>query len=470
MVDVLLVNPPTSNGTIVIRDLNRSGRTSREKIIWPQTNLALLAAMVPKNLSVEILDCIAEKMDWNSFKKVLYQKKPKYVLSHVITSSYKNDFNVFKLAKGFGAITMSVGPHVTDRSKESLKECPELDFIIRKEPEVTFKELLLLLEKGESLKNVKGLVYKNSKKIIFNEDRPYLNNLDDLPIPRHDLLPLDKYVFPFISSKFTFVTSSRGCPYHCTFCRQKIMWSKRFRFRSASHIMEELEFLKNIGVNNILFQSDTFTLNKKIILDLCKKIVKKNLNIKWGCNSRVDTIDKEMLYWMKKAGCWMIAYGIESGSQDILDKCRKDQTIQQIIKSINLTNKYGIKIYGYFIIGLPGETKETIKETIKFAKKLPITFAIFHVASPYPGTDLYNDAKENNWLNLSEDLEKVDQGGNSPVNYPDLSAEDVMNGIKKAYLSFYLRPIAVFRILKGIRSFSGLKHLSSIVFEHLVLK
>ncbi len=469
MIDVLLVNPPSPNESLIIRDLNRSGRTTREKIIWPQTNLAYLAAMLPKNLSVEILDCIAERMNWENFEKVLFQKKPKHVISHVITSTYKNDFKVFKLAKKINATTVTMGPHATKLIKESFEECPELDFIMLKEVEITFKELILALEKSEGVKDIRGLAYREDGEIKVNENRNFIENLDELPIPRHDLLPLEKYVFPFIASKFTFVISSRGCPYDCTFCRQPIMWSKKFRSRSAGNMMKELRFLKEIGINNFLFQSDTFTIDRDVVLELCKKMIEEELNMNWGCNSRVDTIDEELLKWMKKAGCWMIAYGFESGSQEVLDRCKKQATIKQMEDAANLTHKMGIKMYGYFIIGLPQETKETIKKTIDLAKKLPITFAIFHVASPYPGTEFHYEAEKNNWLNLAS-LEDIDQGGVSPVNYPNLSSEEIMRGIKKAYISFYLRPNVSLRILKEVKNFNDFKHLFSIVLEHLKLK
>tara|TARA_Y100000310_G_C20680321_1_gene815535 strand:+ start:1609 stop:3018 length:1410 start_codon:yes stop_codon:yes gene_type:complete len=469
MVDVLLINPPSPNESLIIRDLNRSGRTTREKIIWPQTNLAYLAAMLPKNLSVEILDCIAERMNWEDFEKLLFQKKPKYVISHVITSTYKNDFKVFKLAKKINAKTITMGPHATELIKESFEECQELDFIMLKEVELTFKELILALEKDGNVGDIKGLAYRENGEIKINEDRNFIENLDELPIPRHDLLPLEKYVFPFIASKFTFVISSRGCPYDCTFCRQPIMWSKKFRSRSAESIMKELRFLKKIGVNNFLFQSDTFTIDRDVVLELCKKIIEEELNMNWGCNSRVDTIDEELLKYMKKAGCWMVAYGFESGSQKILDKCKKQATIKQIEDAANLTHKMRIKMYGYFIIGLPGETKKTIEETINLSKKLPLTFAIFHVASPYPGTEFHYEAGKNNWLNLAS-LEDIDQGGVSPVNYQNLSSEEIMRGIKKAYLSFYLRPNVFLKVLKEVKNFNDFKHLSSIVIEHLKLK
>ena len=327
-----------------------------------------------------------------------------------------------------------------------------------KECDLTFKELIENLENNQKdLSHIKGLAWRNeNQEIIINEPRPFIENLDDLPLPRHDLLPIKKYIFPFMTSEFTFVVASRGCPFPCTFCRQPIMWSRVVRTRSAENLMEELKLLKKLGIKNFLFHSDTFTINKDLVMKLCKMMIDEKLNLKWTCNSRVDTIDEDMLRIMRKAGCWMIAYGFESGSQKILDLCKKNTTVEQGKKIVELTDKVGIKIYGYFIIGLIGETKETIQETINFAKNLPITFAIFHVASPYPGTEFYHQVKDNDWL-TSEQWEDTNQGGSSPINYPQLSSQEIMTGIQKAYRSFYLRPIAIWKILRSIRNFSDLK-------------
>lgn len=471
MTDLLLINPPSPDKSIIIRDLNRSGRTSKEQIIWPQTNLAYLAAMAPDNFKVEILDCIAEKIDWPKFIAILQEKKPRYIISHVITSTASNDFRVFNSAKKLGSITITMGPHVTEMPQKSLAENPDLDYIIMNECELTFKELLEKCEHNEkNLEEVLGLAWRNeSKEIIVNNPRPFIENLDDLPLPRHDLLPVDKYIFPFMASKFTFVVSSRGCPFPCTFCRQPIMWSGKVRARSAESVLKELRWLKALGIKNFIFHSDTFTINNDIVKKICQMLIAEKLNLDWACNSRVDTVDEETLKLMKAAGCWMIAYGFESGSQKILDLCEKKATMAQGEKIVKITAKIGIKVYGYFIIGLIGETKKTIEETIGFAKRLPITFAIFHVASPYPGTKFYRQVKESGWL-TSEKWEDTNQGGTSPINYPELSGAEIMKGIKRAYRSFYLRPKAIINILKAVRNFSDLKHLISAGVSQLLWK
>jgi len=458
-VDVLLVNPPSPDNSIIIRDFNRSGRTSKERIIWPQTSLAYLAAMVPKDLKVEIIDCIAERMKWPEFLERLKIKRVRYLVSHVITSTAKNDLRVFAEAKKIDpkTVTITMGPHVTTLAKKTLKDNPALDFVILYEPELTFKELIETIERKEkNFGPIKGLVYRKNEEIQKNEKRDYLLDLDQLPLPRHDLVPLDKYLFPFMTSAFTFVVPSRGCPYLCTFCRQPIMWDRKVRYRSPENIIKELKLLRKLGLKEFIFQSDTFTVNKDFVIQICERMIDQGLKFKWSCNSRVDTIDEEMLKIMKKAGCWMIAYGIESGSQEILNRCKKEATLEQTKKAVKLTDKIGIKVYGYFIIGLIGETKETIQQTINLAKSLPITFAIFHTASPYPGTEFYKEVKERGWL-VSEKWEDIDQGTTIPINYPQLSAQEINKGIKTAYRAFYLRPKAVWNILISLRNIKDIK-------------
>lgn len=462
MTDLLLINPPApKKGVFIIRDFNRSGRTSKEKIIWPQTSLAYLAAMTPKNVSVKIVDCIAEKITWENLQDILKKEKPKYIGAHVITSTAHNDLRTFRLAKKINSNTKTItfGPHGTELTKETFKECPNLDFIIRREPEITFKELINTLESNKKrFSKIKGLAFKKSNKIFINPKRPFIKNLDKLPLPRHDLLPIEKYTFPFMASGFTFVVASRGCPYSCSFCRQPIMWNCIVRQRSPENIIKELKFLKKFGVKEFLLSTDTFTLKKAVVKKVCKLMIKEKLNLKWACNSRVDTIDQEMAQWMKKAGCWMIALGLESGSNKILQLCNKKTTLTQGKKAVKIITNAGIKVYGYFIIGLPGETKKTIRRTIDFAKSLPITFAIFHIASPYPGTKFYEIAKERGWL-TSEKWEDADQGNSSPVDYPQLSGKEIIQGIKRAYKEFYLRPKAIWRILYSVKNIKDLNRL-----------
>jgi len=244
------------------------------------------------------------------------------------------------------------------------------------------------------------------------------------------------------------------------------MWGKKVRKRSPQNIIGELKELKLLGIDNIIFHSDTFTLDKKWTLDLCQRIIDEKLRIRWIANSRANTIDKEMLSMMKKAGCWMIAYGFESGSQEILDLAKKEITIDQIRNAAKWTDEAGIKIWGYFIIGLPGETKETIDQTIHLAKELPLYIANFAIGAPYPGTEFFRMAKANNWL-VSEEWEKFDQNYSAVVNYESCSSEDIVNGVRRSYKEYYLNPMTGIRIMLSVRSLKDINGLCKTGFKHI---
>lgn len=466
-IDILFVNPPSPDGRIYIRDIDRSGRYSREDTIWPQSNLAYLAAAVSDRYSVDLVDCIALRMDWAEFTHYVNNKKPRYIVTNVISSIVSNDIRAGAIAHEAGARAIAIGPHVTALPAESLQKYPELDYVIIGEAEESLRELIDAIEDTGPLDTIRGIGFKKSDgTICVTEKRPPLEDLNTLKYPRHDLLPLEKYVLPMIGKKYTFVMTSRGCPFNCIFCRSPVMWGKKVRKRNPDNIIGELKELKKIGVDNIIFHSDTFTLDRKWTMDLCQKMIDEKLNIRWIANSRANTVDKELLTLMKTAGCWMIAYGFESGSQEILDRARKEITIEQIQNAARWTDEAGIKVWGYFIIGLPGETQETIDQTIELAKKLPLYIANFAIGAPYPGTEFFSTAKANNWL-LSEDWEKYDQNYSAVVSYENFSADDVVHGVRKAYKKYYLTPKEFFKVIRAIRTFQDFRVLCKTGFKHI---
>jgi radical SAM superfamily enzyme YgiQ (UPF0313 family) len=469
MSKIFFINPPApQKNMVVIRDLDRSGRQSMEKTIWPQTSLAYLATIVKDSFEVKVIDCIAEKIYWNEFEEIIKKEKPKYILTNVISSTLTNDLRVAEIGQRIGAVTIAVGPHVTALPKESLRNFPALDYLILGEAEETLKELVNFLEVDKDrdrLENIRGIAFRQNKDIVVTKRRPLIKNLDNLPIPLHQLLPIDKYNLPFIGKGYTFVTTSRGCPYQCIFCRSPIIWHRIVRSRSVKSILKELELLKKLKIKNFLVHSDVFTVNKEIAIELCQAMINQGLKFKWICNSRVDTVDKELLSWMKKAGCWMINYGIESGSQKVLDQAKKGITLSQIKKAVYLTKEVGIKVWGYFMIGLPGENQATVRKTIKLAKELPLDLANFAVAAPYPGTEFYELVKRNGWL-VSANWEDFDQNYSPIVNYPQMSNQEICRAMKKAYLVWYLRPSAICKLISGIKNWNDFKAILQIAFSH----
>lgn len=307
------------------------------------------------------------------------------------------------------------------------------------------------------LASIKGLGWRRQGEITLNWDRPFFRSLDDLPIPLHRMLPLDKYRMPMIKGPYTFIVTSRGCPAGCKYCIKHVSYQYSVRLRSPQKLHEEIQQLYDLGVHHIHMYADLFTVNREQVVELCRLLIEKGPKITWTCNSRVDYVDEEMLNLMGKAGCNLISWGIESGNEMILKKAHKGYRMEQAYNALNWAHKAGIKNWGYFIIGLPGETLETIRETIEFSKKLPLDIALFHVAAPYPGTPFFFEVVENGWFRTGVNWEEVDMDQATVLDYPDLRAEDLLYWQKRAFREWAFRPGPIWTFIKGMNTWAGFK-------------
>jgi radical SAM superfamily enzyme YgiQ (UPF0313 family) len=419
------------------------------------------------------------------------------------------------LAKSLGAQTMAFGTHVTPMPHETMRDFPALDFVLRGEPELTFRELIDVMEGREGerpawvlellqktdpywavpvtgdppashrngahtngaregtdgedadeardgaeasgnarpgdgaagdekamidLSRVKGLVWRNQGEIVVNPDRPFIPDLDDLPLPMHHLLPLNEYRMPLMKGPFSFIVTSRGCPAGCKYCIKHVSYQWSVRLHSPERIMKELRQLHDLGISNIHMYADLFTVNRDQVMGLCDAIIADGLKIKWTCNSRVDYVDEEMLHKMGQAGCWLISWGIESGNEQVLKRAAKGADPKKAWRALSWARDAGIRNWGYFIIGLPGETLETIRETIDLAKGLPLDIALFHVAAPYPGTPFFFEVVENGWFKEGTRWEEVDMDKGTVLQYENLSADDLLYWQKRAFREWAFRP------------------------------
>jgi len=486
-VDVLLVNPPSPDGGVWIRSQHRVGRRSRENMIWPQVELATMAACLHPDYKVEVVDAIATRMSWAEFEEVLHKKRPKYYLTQVTAPTLTNDMYGVFLAKSKGAKTIAFGTHVTPNTFNTMTSYPALDYVIRGEPELTLRELVDALE-GKTGRNeymedlmqktdpnrqlvpadmvaqgdlslIKGLSWRSAGQIKINVDRPFIPDLNELPLPMHNLLPLDDYRMPLIKGPYAFVVPSRGCPAGCKYCIKHVSYNYSVRLRSAEDIMAELWSLKKLGINNVMMYADLFTVNRDQVMSICQTMIDEKIDMKWMCNSRVDYVDEEMLTMMGKAGCHMISWGIESGSEEVLKRARKGANPAKAEQALRWARKAGIKNFGYFIIGLPGETEETIKQTIAFSKTLPLNVAIFHIAAPYPGTPFFYEVVENGWFRPGTNWEQVDMDGSTVLDYREigLTAERLEYWQKRATREWALRPEPIWTILRGLNTWAGFK-------------
>jgi anaerobic magnesium-protoporphyrin IX monomethyl ester cyclase len=317
------------------------------------------------------------------------------------------------------------------------------------------------------LSAIKGLVWRRGEEIVVNTDRPFIRNLDDLPLPLHRLLPLDKYRIPMVKGPYTFVVTSRGCPAGCKYCIKHVNYQHSIRIRTPENIMQELLELNKLGIRNINMYADLFTVNRDQVVGLCNLIIKEGLKIKWTCNSRVDYVDEEMLKLMGKAGCWYIAWGIESANEQILKHVNKGYRLEQAPQALAWAHKAGINNWGYFIIGLPGETVETIQQTIALSKSLPLDIVLFHIAAPYPGTPFFFEVLENDWFRPGTQWESVDMDQSTVLDYPDLKAEEMEYWQKRAFREWALRPGPMWTYLKSINGLSVVKSAVEIGWQTL---
>jgi radical SAM superfamily enzyme YgiQ (UPF0313 family) len=494
-VDILLVNPPTPDGGLWIRSQHRVGRRTRENMVWPQVSLAQMAALLHPEYSQKIIDANAERMGWPEFTRLLDEYQPKYYLTQLTAPTLENDMYGVFLAKSRGAQTIVFGTHVTPIPRETMRPYPALDFALVGEPDLTIRDLLDHLENkfaqrspeiqrifanhdpqyqpslnedgSPNLYGIKGLAWRNGKEIVVNFPRPFINSLDDLPIPLHEQLPLQKYRMPYIRGPFTFIVTSRGCPAGCTYCIKHVSYQYATRVRSPKLIMEEMWQLKKLGINNIHMYSDLFTVCREQVVELCNRMIEENIQIKWMSNSRVDFVDEEMLNLMGKAGCRLISWGIESGNEQILKHARKGAYPEKAERALRWARQAGIMNWGYFIIGLPGETDETIRQTIDFAKKLPLDIALFHVAAPYPGTPFFFEVVKEGWFRQGTRWEQVDMDKGTVLDYPEMPAERLLYWQKKAFREWAFRPGPMFTYLKMlVYDPSTLKSALSVGFQH----
>lgn len=283
------------------------------------------------------------------------------------------------------------GAHATLLPEETLAAASEVDVIIRGEAEDTILDLLKVLELGQPLSSVSGITYRKDGEVVSNPARSKDTDLDSLPFLAYHLLPWKKYRphpphgrYP----PFAAIITSRGCPYRCSYCSKPIFGNK-FRGQSALRVVEEVAYhQKRFGIRELVFYDDVFTLDKKRAHAIADELIKRRLKVHWSCETRVNLVDGELLRHLKQAGCYSISYGIESGSQKILDTLDKGINPGQVEEAVRLSREAGLETVGYFMIGSPGETAETIQQTIQFAKKLKLDFAQFAVTTPFPRTKL----------------------------------------------------------------------------------
>lgn len=460
---IFLLNPATLDHKAFIRE----GRCTQEQgvwtTVWPPVSLAMMAAVLEQDgSSVRILDASAEGLRMEDVFQEVREYQPDFIVWTTATPTIESDLSLAARFKEMDPHlkTAVLGTHVSALAEDVLKKTKDLDFIIRNEPEMTIRDIVRSLEKNLPPGNVTGLSYRKiSNEILHNPDRPFIHEMDDLPYPAWHLVNTSCYRLPIKNEKFLIVAPFRGCPHKCTFCSCQEYYGYKVRKRSMGHLINEFKRdIKEFGVRNFFMWAETFTIDRKYVQEICQAIIDSGLDIAWTCNSRVDTADPELLRLMRKAGCWMISFGIETGNQEVLDQTLKRTKVEEAEAAVNNAHKAGIKVVGHFILGLPGETRQSMQETVDLALRLNVDLAQFYCAAPIPGTSLYQMAVANGWIHKDIPWDQFRQD-TAIMKLPNLPPEEVTRFRKYASRKFYFRLTTVLKIVQ----LAGPAHLADLV-------
>lgn len=453
---ILLINPPITK----VIDPSLPAVLLEEEDPMPPLGLMYLASYLEKYSEhrVKILDCQIEKIDFPALKEKIQEEQPDIAGITTMTFTLLDVLRVVEIIKNINPEIKVVlgGPHAHIFPEET-GNLAGVNFLVLGEGERTFAELLANLDDWEQLKKIKGLVFKDSGGQIINTGYPELiADLDSLPFPARRLTAYQKYQSSLAKNfPVTTMFTSRGCPYHCLFCDRPHLGA-RFRARSAAKVVEEMAECQKMGIKEIFIYDDTFAVDRQRVLDICRLLKEQGIKISWDIRTRVNTVDEEVLTALKEAGCQRIHYGVEAGTEKILNVLRKGITLEMAKKAFSLTRKAGIQTLAYFMIGSPDETREDILATIKFAKKLNPDFVHFTIATPYPATDLYRLGLEKKILPRDYWREFAQ---NPTVDFKplvweeNLSRAELLELLEKAYRSFYFRPSYILRKIKELNSF-----------------
>lgn len=428
---VTFINPPQTNSKYKFIG-----------VVAPPLGISYMAAVLEENnFDVNIIDASALDMTWKALEKEIKRVSPDVVAVTALTPTINQALKTAEIAKKVcpDAVIVLGGYHPSFNYEEVLEE-DFVDVVVRGEGEATMLELVETIERGGNLSEVKGIAFEDTVTPL----RPLITDLDSLPFPARHLLPMDHYKLFNMDTKMATMISSRGCPMQCSFCASAALHGSKMRLRSPKNVVDEMEHLvKDHGVETIAFMDDTFTLKRSRVEEICAEIKRRNLDVFWGCTARVDTLSEDVIREMKEAGCIAMFMGVESADQQVLDRVNKKTSVEKIRRAFEISRKEKMRTIASVVLGMPGDTKESIARTVNFVKDLKPSYAIFSLATPYPGTRFYQQTLEKNLIKV-RDWSKYTLI--SPIiETMECSLEELKNMQNKAFCKFYLRPGYILR-------------------------
>lgn len=453
MSKIVFVNPPSME--------HAYAELRRFSMAAPPLGMAYIAAYMEtgnitpaRAIDVEIVDCDALQLGVTEAVNLIRSKHPRYIGLMAMTATMSIAAKMFKELKEClpDAVLILGGVHGTALPEYTLREVPEIDFIVMGEGEHTTYELINKIENNktsfEDMRSIQGIAFRHENKIYLNERRAFITDLDSLPFPARHLLPMDSYHGPGwfrwlkgYAGPFVSVITSRGCPFACNFCASPTMWGRRIRYRSIGNVMAEIDHLKRTyNIKVLHFQDDIFSIERERTIEICKHLISRNYNLRIMCSARVDHIDEELLCYMKKAGVEWIFYGVESGNDEMLDKCGKNTTRKQILHAYDIARKAGIGTHAGIILGHIGETYKSALETIRFLRKLRPDYAGIATLIPFPGSYAWDYCQKNN-ISLPSDWSDFGMVNSIPIAVnSELSSQKLLKLRDKAVFSYYANP------------------------------
>jgi len=444
---IILLNPPGDKQ--YIRDYYCSF-SSKADYYWPPQDLIYLSGILDQEYSVQVIDAIANRLTESDVLLKIEKAKARALIFTTGTATMQSDLRLMEQIKNqFGIPVVASAGIMPFIGTDFLRRYDFVDALLL--DYVSQDILFYLRENGRVDRPLQGLLIRNGDQFLQSPAPPSLKY--SVPVPRHDLFDFKKYRLPIARRfPFTVVVTSLGCPHSCGFCTAG---AYGYRRRDIDGVIEELRLLKQLGVKEILFQDPTFTISTKRVVEICDKMLENGFDFSWSCNADIKSFNEEKIKHMKAAGCHTVSVGIESGSEEILQKYSKKISTDEIKGTVRLLKRYKIRVLGYFIIGLPGDDKDSIRKTIDLAKALDLHFASFAIATPDLGTPLRQEALRQGWMRPEEDV--FDSTDYPVVETENLSKEDVWTMRRKAVREFYLRPSFLLKSLFQIRNFRDIQ-------------
>lgn len=450
---ILLINPSLAEAEIS----HYKKSVEKNRGVYPPLGITYVAACLRKaGHSLRLIDCDVEENALGKIERVCRRFKPELVGFYAMTWTFRQDVELLKRIKKILPRVKSVvgGPNVSAFPRESLV-FSDFDFAVKGEGEITAVELVEAIKGKRKFASVQGLIWRDGKKIMQNKDRALIQNLDEVPFPAWDLLPVKKYNDVFTQRPhFVTMLATRGCPFRCTFCDRENRMGRTWRMRSPQNVVQEMRMIYDkYGISEFMFFDDNFIVDKKWVLDFCREV--EPFKFLWEVRARVDMVDLPLLRAMRKAGCYRIRYGMESSDNLTLKLIQKDITVEQIRKCAEVSHKSGIEIFAYFMLGLPGETGAKMQKTLDLAVEIDPDFVIFSKTILIPGSEMFDWAVGKGyidgdyWLRFLQGLEKNPAPG---LGTKKLPVEVVERYVSKGNKKFYLRPSYALKRVFSIRS------------------